>query len=386
MRLCFLAPASSGHTVKWCRWFAEHGHEVHVISFSEATINNAVVHVIKTNISQASSDREKIGYLFHTREVKKMLFEIKPDFISAHRAPSYGMVAALSGQKKYALSVWGEDIYAFPQKTILHKLLLKYSLYKAPYLLSTSKAMAIEGSKYTKKYFEITPFGVDMELFSPKKRSRSISRVNDDSDYTNKSSENVTDRSFVIGTIKKLSYVYGIDILLKAACIIKKIRSDIPLQVRIAGTGISEREYQELAKKLGIADITVWLGFLPQEQVATEWANMDLAIIPSRRESFGVSAVEAQACGTPVVISDIDGLKESTHVGKTSVCFCPDDEKDLAGKIIALYDDLDRRIEMGYAARQFVSDRFEINQCFKHIEQLFVSFHSQDYRRRKRNQ
>lgn len=377
MRICFLAPAQSYHTRKWCTWFAQRGHEVHVISFSKADIKNTTVHVVDSKITESSSDLRKLEYLLYVNEVKKLLSEIGPDFVNAHRAPSYGMVAALSGAKNYALSVWGDDIYVFPQKTILHKLLLRYSLYKAHHLLSTSKAMAIEGRKYTKKTFEITPFGVDMELFSPQKRTRDSKRVIDSFDNSNKKSVNVNDRFFVIGTVKKLSYAYGIDTLLKAAHIVQKTRHDIPLQIRIAGTGISEREYQELAKKLDIEDITVWLGFLPQEQAAAEWANMDLAIIPSRRESFGVSAVEAQACGTPVVVSDIDGLKEATYVGKTSICFRSDDEKDLASKIITLYDDPDRRLKMGYAARQFVSERFEINQCFNHIEQLFISFCSQ---------
>ena len=40
---------------------------------------------------------------------------------------------------------------------------------------------------------------------------------------------------------------------------------------------------------------------------------MDLAVIPSVEESFGVSAVEAQSCGCPVIISDLPGLKESTE-------------------------------------------------------------------------
>ena len=358
MRICFLAPAHSYHTQKWCKWFSEHGHEVHVISFSQADIANVTVHFINSNINEASSDRGKLEYLRYTKEIRRLITNINPDFVSAHRAPSYGMAAALTGVKNYALSVWGEDIYVFPQKTILHRLLIKYSLYKAPHLLSTSKAMAIEGSKYTKKSFEITPFGVDIELFSPRKRTRDRS----------------CDTSFVMGTVKKLDYSYGIDTLLKAVYIVREFRRDIPLQVRIAGTGALEKEYHELAIKLGLSDIIVWLGFLPQEQVAAEWANMDLAVIPSRRESFGVSAVEAQACGTPILISDIDGLKEATYVGKSSICFCPDDEKDLANKIIMLYDNPDIRTNMGRFARQFVSERFEINKCFEHVEQLFNSF------------
>ena len=84
------------------------------------------------------------------------------------------------------------------------------------------------------------------------------------------------------------------------------------MQLRIAGKGPQENEYKALAKELGIENITNWLGFIPQEQAALAWACMDCGILPSESESesFGVSAVEAQACCTPVIISDIPGLME----------------------------------------------------------------------------
>lgn len=56
-----------------------------------------------------------------------------------------------------------------------------------------------------------------------------------------------------------------------------------------------------------------------KEQAACESANMDCAIIPSESESFGISAVEAQACSCPVIISDIPGLMEATNPGVTSL-------------------------------------------------------------------
>ena len=70
-----------------------------------------------------------------------------------------------------------------------------------------------------------------------------------------------------------------------------------------------------------IDSIVKWLGFISQEDAAKEWANMDIGIIPSvsDSESFGVSAVECQACGVPVIISDIPGLEESTCPGKSSL-------------------------------------------------------------------
>ena len=153
--------------------------------------------------------------------------------------------------------------------------------------------MAEESKKYTDKPFVITPFGVDMNLFSPVKRTRQ---------------EN--DGNFIIGTVKSLTPKYGIDTLLKGAALVNKRHPEYNLHLRIAGKGQSELELKDLAKKLGIASITEWLGFISQEDAAKEWANMDVGIVTSSAlsESFGVSAIECESCETPIIISDIPGL------------------------------------------------------------------------------
>lgn len=354
MRICFLAPASNYHTKKWCKWFCEHGHEVHVITFINDKIDNVSVHFVDTGASADSGDSEKIKYLFKAKRVKKIVEQIKPDVLNVHYATSYGTVAALSGLKGYTLSVWGMDIYDFPKKSILHRTMLKYSLNKAGYLFSTSKAMVEETKKYTKKSIEITPFGVDMNLFNPDKRNRN-------------------DTDFVVGTVKSLTPKYGIDYLIKAVSLIKKERPDIPIKLRIAGSGEKEEEYKQLAIDVNINSITDWLGFISQEDAAKEWANMDVAVVASTldSESFGVSAVEAEACGTPVIISDIPGLMEATNPGVSSIVVPRKDENEIKNAILALYDDPDKRRKIGTLGRQFVSDKYEIDMCFHKIERLF---------------
>lgn len=358
MRICFVGPANSAHIVKWCTWFTNHGHEVHVISFSQGDITNTTVHVIDAGVTAQSSDFVKIKYLLSGKQIKKLIDEIKPDIVNAHYATSYGTALALSGVKNYVLSVWGSDVYDFPQKSFLHKALLKYSLKKASYLFSTSQAMADEARKYTDKEFEITPFGVDTELFSPNKRTR-----------TEK------DDSFVIGTVKGLSDKYGISYLLHAVAEIKN-QGNIPIKLRIAGKGPQEKEYRQLANEIGISDITNWLGFISQEQAAQEWANMDVAVIPStlESESFGVSAVEAQACGTPVIVSDIPGLMEATKPGETSVVVKRKDRHAIAAALNELYRDRKKLEEMGKLAVDFVKETYELNNCFNKIERLFETY------------
>lgn len=353
MKICFLAPANNYHTKKWCKWFADHDHEVHVVSFVEDDIANAIVHFIDTGTSVDANDSRKLKYLLKARTVKRIVDKIDPDIVNAHYATSYGTVAALSGIKNYALSLWGTDVYEFPNKGVFHKYLLKFSLFGAKYIFSTSNAMAEETGKYTKKDIYITPFGVDMKLFNPKKRNRS-------------------DEEFIIGTIKKLEPVYGIEYILKAVELIIKRRPDIRLKVRIAGNGTHEHYYKKMAEDLGVSSIISWLGFIPQSQAAVEWANMDVAVIPSIQESFGVSAIEAQASGVPVIISNVSGLKETTRPEETSIVVNVGASEEIANSIIYLYDNKKKLRMMGNMGRHFVEKEYDLDKCFNYILSLYT--------------
>ena len=357
MKILFLAPANNYHTQKWCGYFVSRGYEVHVISFFPGTIEGVTVHFLDCGVDWQQSDSKKLKYLLKTPKIRRIVSRISPDIISVHYATSYGTAAGIAGLKNYALSVWGGDVYTFPHKSPVHRALLQYSLDHASCLLSTSEAMAKEVGKYTDKKFYVTPFGVKTDLFSPEKRSR---RENDG--------------RFVIGTVKALKPKYGIDVLLKAAAIIVDEYPQIPLQVRIAGEGPCEKEYKELVNRLGIVNHVEWLGFISQEKAAEEWANMDVAVVPSvtDSESFGVSAVEAEACEVPVVISDVPGLMEATQPGVTSIVVTRQSAQALADAIALLYQNPGLRKKMGKAGRKLVMGKFDYVLCFHNIEKIFL--------------
>ena len=220
--------------------------------------------------------------------------------------------------------------------------------------MSTSKAMADETHKYTNKQIEITPFGVDMQLFNPNKRTRA------------------NDGLFVVGNVKALSAKYGIDCLLKAVSIVCNNRPDIPINVRIAGKGPEEYSLKKLAKDLCIDDRVVWLGFIPQSKAAEEWANFDIGVISSLSESFGVSAIECQASGIPVIITDPLGLQEATNPGVTAIVISKNNSEAIAQSIIDLYDHPEKRLKMGNAGRTFVLETYELNHCFHKISELYM--------------
>ena len=355
MRICFVAEANSVHIEKWCRWFLSRGHEVHVISFTPGDIPGAKIHLMDVGLSGEESDTAKLKYLTKGKELRRIIDDISPDVVNVHYATSYGAVAALARLHGYALSVWGSDIYDFPKKSVLHLALLKYSLGRADVLFSTSRAMAGETRKYSRKPIRITPFGVDTELFSPEKRTREM--------YCE-------GKEFRIGTVKKLDPKYGIDDLLKAAALVKEKKPELLLSVDIAGTGTHEEEYHKLAEQLGIADIVRWEGFVEQKKAADIWADLDLAVIPSvlDSESFGVSAVEAEACGVPVLISDVPGLMAATRPGYTSKVVPRKNPEALADAIIQFAEDPALCRRMGKNGRKYAVKRYSLEACFTHIE------------------
>ncbi len=364
MRICFLAEANSAHTRKWCRWFLDRGYLVDVVSFTAGEIPGAKVHHIDLGLTGDEGDRAKLRYLTQGPRVRRLVKEIAPDIISVHYATSYGAVAALAGLKGYALSVWGSDIYDFPAKSPLHRILLRFSLSRASMLLSTSRAMAKETRKYTRKPIRITPFGVDTDLFCPAAESR----VGEGESGGQKG------RTYRIGTVKKLEPKYGIDHLLMAAAKLKKDHADLPLQLVIAGKGTAEEEYHRLADKLGIAEYVDWKGYISQEEAARVWASLDIAVIPSTMdsESFGVAAVEAEAAGIPVVISDVPGLMEATRPGYTSLVVQRNDPDALAAAIGELLADEKKRKKMGRYGRRYAVKRYGLVPCFQYIEECLL--------------
>lgn len=357
MKILFLAPADNYHTKKWCEYFVSKGDDVSVISFFPGEINDVNVYHIDCGMDASKSDFRKLAYLFQGKKINRIVKEIKPDIISVHYASSYGAAAAFAGIKHHYLSVWGADVYEIPEKSILHKILIMKSLHSAGYIMSTSRAMAEQTRKYTDKKIYVTPFGVKTDLFSPDKRRKS-----DDSVFT-------------IGTVKALEDKYGINFLLEAVALVHKKTPNIKLQLRISGKGSKEEEYKALSRQLDIENITTWVGFIPQEKVAEEWANMDLAVIPSvdDSESFGVSAIEAQACETAVIISDIPGLMEATKPGETSIVVERRNSEMLANEILHLYNDRELRLKLGKNGRRYVRDNYEYESCFSSIRNIFLS-------------
>jgi glycosyltransferase involved in cell wall biosynthesis len=144
---------------------------------------------------------------------------------------------------------------------------------------------------------------------------------------------------------------------------------DIPRAVLlIAGDGVDRQRLQGLAAELELTERVVFLGTVAREQLPRYFSSVDLLVATSfASETFGISLVEAQACGLPVVASRFGGFPEVVDEGRTGLLVPPQDPHALAHAVNALLDDPSRRQAMAERgpswAAQFawpaVTDRVE---------------------------
>lgn len=352
MKICYLSDASSAHTKKWCSFFKEKGYEIHVISLNEGEIPGVKVHSLGVKVeNRGDKVFGKLNYFLYGNKVKKLVQEIKPDILHAHYATSYGFLGSCCNIHPYIISVWGSDVYEFPRKNNICKKFVERNLSKADLVLSTSKVMAEETRKYTDKPMDITPFGVNTDIFKP---------------FEDKY---IPKKNIVIGTVKTLEANYGIELLVRAFSIVSKKFDNITLE--IAGNGSQRKSLEELCDELGITPKVKFLGFINQNQVVEAFNRFDIAVFPSLNESFGVAAVEAQACGTATIVSDVGGLPEATSPNKSSLVVSSMNIEELASALEKLIVDEDLRISMGKFGRKFVVDNYDVKDNFNKVDSIY---------------
>jgi D-inositol-3-phosphate glycosyltransferase len=115
------------------------------------------------------------------------------------------------------------------------------------------------------------------------------------------------------------------------------------------GTDEFER-LRALVRDLGLADQVRFVAPQPHQRLADFYRAADVCLVPSRTESFGLVALEAAACGTPVVAASVGGLRSLVDDGNTGFLVAGRDADDWAAPISLLLDDANLRAEMGASA------------------------------------
>lgn len=151
--------------------------------------------------------------------------------------------------------------------------------------------------------------------------------------------------------VGRLRRYKGVHFAIEALALARRQRPDLTLT--IAGSGDDRARLEGLAAAAGLGAAVRFAGFVSEDEkirlFRTAWANL----FPSPKEGWGITVIEAAACGTPSLASDSPGLRDSVRHGQTGLLVPHGDAAALAEAMLALAAAPERVASLGAAARQW---------------------------------
>jgi glycogen synthase len=230
------------------------------------------------------------------------------DVVHAHWLPS-GWVAARSG-KPFVVTLHGTDVMLAERLPAFARSVLR----RAQVVIGVSTAIAEAALRFGAEDVRVIPNGIDPPA-AP-------------------------------GTESEPPHVLYVGRLSKEKGVLELVRAAQGLPLVVVGEG-------PLRKRVPQAR-----GFVPRGELELEYARAAVVACPSRREGFGVTCLEAMACGKPVVASAVGGLRDLVLDGETGVLVPPRDPAALRAALERLLGDRELRCRLGAAARERAGAQF----------------------------
>lgn len=182
----------------------------------------------------------------------------------------------------------------------------------------------------------VIPNGIDLEYFSP---DPGVPKAG-------------VPTVLYLGRLKAYKRV---DIVLRAAAILA--RRGVTFRLVVAGRGDDAPRLEELRASLGLEDVVEMRGFVSEEEKRDLFRRAWVHVLTSEKEGWGITNLEAAACGTPTVASDSPGLRDSVRDGETGFLVRHGDARAVADRLQWILEDAVLRERLSTGARRF-AERF----------------------------
>ncbi len=292
------------------------------------------------------------------KKIEHGISTFKPDIIHVHHG---WIIASLVSEFgiPYVITLHGTEYYAFNEYKDYQESTLTgiHGARKIMALTKVEREQAIGTYEIDPEKIIIVKSGTDITLFRPfeidKKELLKSYSVTD------------TDRAVVFFG-GRLTAQKGVDTLIKAAGIYSS-ENNGPITL-IAGDGVLRGQLEELAKKLEL-DSVYFLGNQDHRQMAKLFNIADVVALPSKFEPFGLIAIEALACGTPVIAGETPGFRQTINEQIGSFIES-DDYITLAEKVTAFVKEGFKE-QIKEKAAEYIRENFSWENTVSRIEEVY---------------
>src|SRR5205807_3164325 len=210
----------------------------------------------------------------------------------------------------------------------------------------------------------VVPPGVDLSMFQPIDRAEARRKIGYGAGRL----------LLFVGRLERLK---GVEVAIRALALLSD-RAHDDLRLLILGEDSTDGDESEkerlkaVASAVGVRERVDFLGSVAHHELPFFYSAADVCLMPSYSESFGLVGLEAQACGSPVVASDVSGLRSVARDGVTGFLVAGDDPADYADRIGRLLDDPELARQMGRRGR-LLAQRFSWNRTADRLAEMFGS-------------
>lgn len=369
VRLCFIADAGSIHTQKWVNYFAQKGHEVHLISPrpGDGYAEGVQLYLLPRLAPRIWTISKYLSALLSFLPTRRLVGRINPDILNAHYITLQGYLGVFSSFHPLVLTARGSDVHTDPQRNPLYRILTQKTLKKADLITCNSQMVRerlIELGAVPSKIRMIYT-GVDTQLFNPEKRDIGL-----------RQELGLFDSATIIST-RTLSPLYNVKTLIEAIPLVVK---EFPqAKFIIAGDGNQRNYLTKLTNSLGVSDSIRFLGWVPNNELPKYLASSDIYVSTSLADSTSVCLQEAMACELAPVVTDLPANREGVADGENAFIVPTRDPQALAGKIVYLLRHGEVRRKFGKAGRKIIKERAEYEREMKKVEELYQELADSGY-------
>ncbi len=327
--------------------------EVHIVCthFAGPHFEEVRQAAASATVLNARSQRQKLTSLIRT--IKAM----QPDIVHSHQEPIANIAARLSGIRSRFETVHSAQYWLADGSFITQALSHSCGQH---YVVNTQAEERIIRSVVQSSAISVIHPGIDTTRWESYFSKGTI---------PSSTNHGIAQNSFVIGSISRLDAQKGIMDLLEAAHEIQKqIKNPFFL---IVGDGDERARLERKAADLGLSNRILFAGY---QKSAYRWLGaMDIFVMPSHHESWGLAEIEALGAGVPTVCANVDGPAEYLTDQKTALMVQPGDPQAIANAAVRLYEDRTLAANIAASARELVVERLSIRSMIDQYDQLYSS-------------
>jgi len=294
---------------------------------------------------------------YFVRQLRGILDDLAPDLVHAGPIQRCAFLTALCDFQPLLSMSWGYDLLLDAKRDFLWDWVTRYTLAKSEVFVGdceTIRGLAVNYGMDADRVV-IFPWGVDLNHFSPSHREFS-SRLREGLGWED---------AFVILHTRGWAPMYGSDEFLHGFA--KAAQHEPDLRLIMLGDGPQGPDFQEIINEYELEDRVVFSGRITRKELPEYYQTADVYASASHSDGSSISLLEAMACGTPVIVSDIPGNKEWVQEGKQGWFFTVGDIQGITDTILKAVNNKEQLPEMGLEARQLAERRADWKENFPRL-------------------